>query len=129
MKPSECLIAAKALISTPDKWTKCALARDKDGKKCHYSQAEVICFCTLGAIGKVAWGILENSAKQYHMLEGESLRFLRRAVRQATDDFLDVAEFNDKLERTHEDIMKMFDNAIVLAQEFEASKDKIGETE
>lgn len=100
----ENLIAARALIDTPEKWIKGNL-----------QNAEETCFCAYGAIAKVSrtypnWSV-----------DGFSMETSLRAALPSTftpdpNGILYVAQFNDHPSTTHADIMALFDRAIA-AQE------------
>lgn len=87
----ENLIAAKALIDTPEKWGKEAYS-PKPG-----------CFCALGAIAAVH----ESDPEQYIFVEDRALCAALGVARTAQ-----VAEFNDDPATTHADIMALFQRAI-----------------
>jgi hypothetical protein len=86
------LIAAKALIDTPEKWVKGAL---KTGD----------CLCAMGAVHAVL-------PKNYHGLISDTAQF--RALQSALPDGFrwSVPSFNDDPSTTHADIMALFDRAI-----------------
>ena len=84
----EHLIAARALIDTPEKWMKGAFQENN-------------CYCVLGAVRSVDWrGGLEV------------IGVLRRSL----PEYGSVVEFNDDPATTHDDIISLFDRAIA-AQE------------
>jgi hypothetical protein len=87
----ENLIAAKALIDTPEKWIKGSF--HKAG-----------CFCAVGALGMASNGNPENWGYD----EREAL--LRALPVDAVA--YSVALFNDDPDTTHADIMALFDRAI-----------------
>ena len=94
------LKAAKALIDTPEKWTKGRLRlRDKYGKVC--------AMCSIGAIYTAAEELL-----------GPRHDAARDAFRAATGclPFDSVPEWNDAPERTHAEVMAAFDKAIASAE-------------
>lgn len=90
----ENLIAAKALIDTPEKW----------GKE-EYLDKLSGCMCAYGAIGvtlnTTSWLTAEDSAEA-------------SALEDALDECWgrNVAAFNDAPDTTHADIMALFDRAI-----------------
>jgi len=89
------LIAAKALISTPDKWCKGI----DSGKN-----------CVMWAVGR-ATGTMTGNNNRWHEAE--------HALRKALPGHYGghpVVTFNDLPETTHADIMALFDRAIA-AQE------------
>ena len=46
----EQLIAARALIKDPARWTQCAYARDQDQNEIEPWSVNALCFCAYGAI-------------------------------------------------------------------------------
>ena len=93
----ENLIAAKALIDTPEKWLKGKL-----------SDREERCFCAYGAVASVT---NYEAGEDIAMVEA-----LRRALPHAfapnPRGILDIAQFNDLPTTTHADVMAWFDRAI-----------------
>lgn len=96
----EKLRAAKALIDTPEKWTKGTLARDSIGISVLVRSDDAVCFCVLGALGRAAtetgphvWAIRDSLPAPY----------------------LAVSKFNDDPTTTHADVMALFDRAIARA--------------
>jgi hypothetical protein len=91
------LIAAKALIDSPEKW----------GKRFYYQHARTGCMCALGAVRQAVFGqvlgVHDNTP------EAEALKDELPKGRW-------VDEFNDHPSTTHADIMALFQRAIA-AQE------------
>jgi hypothetical protein len=109
MKKSEMLKAAKDLISTPDTWTQCAFARDDNGTELYSGAMSGACkWCSMGAIEYVL-----SVIPSY-----ESLEHLRNELNfQAGEQHLfDVTAFNDHVATTHDQVMDLFNRAIVRAQ-------------
>lgn len=96
----EILIAARALIATPDRWTKHTSARDANDAPVIISDNNAICFCAGGAIEKAAPGSFDKLAKFIMMANG--LRWILTA-------------WNDAPERTHAEVLAAFSRAIELA--------------
>jgi hypothetical protein len=88
----ENLIAAKALIDTPEKWGKGGYRDPFTGRLCAY-----------GALGVAERGDARNysEALAYRLRVAVPDRFHGR-----------VAEYNDHPDTTHADIMALFDRAI-----------------
>lgn len=97
MSVREDLIAAKALIDTPDKW----------GQEEYEPRPG--CYCIFGAIAKA------KGVKAAPRLElGHEAYALRMAL---PSEFLGgVVDYNDDLATTHADIMALFDRAIEAAK-------------
>lgn len=96
------LIAAKALIDTPEKW----------GKGNYLNAAG--CLCALGAVRKAIYGSPYGGAK------GDWVGDLNPAANMLADMLPEgewsVSDFNDKPATLHPDIMAMFDRAIAAAE-------------
>ena len=111
MTNAEQLRAAKALIDTPDKWTKGCFARRADGLLLMRGESwdEAVCFCSEGAVRKASNGLLPPDVD----------RLLERAVPRTfhtSSNCRNFVLFNDAEETSHADVMKMFDRAIKLAE-------------
>jgi hypothetical protein len=96
------LVKARALIATPEKWTKGALARDAGG--IGYRTDDVVgdrtfaCYCAEGACVAATPEI-----------------FLARRAYDELCKFTNgplVYEFNDSPATTHDDVLALFDTAI-----------------
>lgn len=101
----EILIAAKALIDTPEKWTKGALARKSltSPFSCATRDPEATCWCAMGALVHV------TPPLSFAVARAEWL--LRRSMGTS------IPVFNDGHHTTHADVMDAFDRAIELAKE------------
>lgn len=114
MKNSEILIAGKALIDAPEKWTKECSARNADGTPAtsvrdannKLSFPTATSYCSFGAV---------CTAKGSGFADLSAWRFLK-----VPENFDSAISFNDHSTTTHADVMRMFDEAIVAAQADEA---------
>lgn len=97
MKASEVLIKAKTLIEDPKNWTQGVSARDEHGNEV-FDYHQAACFCSLGALGRIARGANFFASKAY----------LYRVMGDL------VSSFNDN--NTHEEVITKWDEAIALAQ-------------
>lgn len=102
MTPREILIAARALIEAPERWTKGEFARNKEGEKCHANSDAASCYCMEGAI-------LSQSGKW--PLKARACAILRASLASA----ITIPVWNDAPERTHAEVLAAFDRAIELA--------------
>ena len=112
MMPSEILRAAKAVIENPENWTKevYAKANKEGGSNDHLLGHEegATCWCSVGALQRVMNSELVWSLE----------RRLGEAARALTQDNFETAvHYNDN--RTHAEVMQMFDRAIEMAEEEE----------
>lgn len=102
MTPKEVLIAARALISDPSKWTQQEYARDDASNGVGSLDESAVCWCSYGAIERAA-----------------GTRLTGRIDTILCDAALDifnsgcVSVINDS--RSHADVLRMFDRAIELA--------------
>lgn len=105
------LITARALIDTPEKWTKGTYARDAEGLSCSVD-AEACSFCAMGAMYTAA--PLYRAAPKRHTSYCGALGTLTKECPYS----MCVVDYNDDPDTEHKDIMALFDRAI------EASKDE-----
>lgn len=101
MTTAEQLRAAKALIDTPDKWTKNATARDADGKAVRPLSARAVCWCGFGALVKACGNTAAAHLRAFESFNGSG----------------NIAGLNDREGTAHADVMAMFDRAIALAEQ------------
>ncbi len=100
--PRDILVAARALIERPERWTQGAYRRDAEGDKCDEDHA--VCWCVEGAMLHVS----NRYSYEYHNAH--------RLLVVATGTSLTGAEhWNDWPSRTHQQVLATFDRAIELA--------------
>ena len=109
MKPSELLIKAKAVIADPKHWTQGWYAHNAEGQDVEPAEPDAVCWCSLGALKKVAH---EENANGACFAATEYL-----AVVAAECGYSGISDFNDNL--SHEAVMREWDEAIKLAKEDE----------
>lgn len=103
MTIAEILEAAKAKIANPENWTQGYYAKDENGDELLGNEPDAVCFCGYGAI--------EAVTDTVHMGKGWP---------KEAEDALDAAAgknfpcFND--ERTHAEVLAVFDKAIAAAK-------------
>ena len=102
---TEVLMEARYLISSPERWTQGANARNARGRRTHWGSPEAVCWCANGAIAKVAATAAEPRIGFDFLVERARVR-LDRAVDHPYGAFT----FNDS--HTHEEVLGMFDRAI-----------------
>lgn len=97
MSLRDTLIATRALVDTPDKWTKHHMARNSEGWIVPPNDKSATCFCLLGAISAATreWDEQDNAA--IHL----------RAILKNS-----VSGFNDRPDTTHAMILELIDKAI-----------------
>lgn len=108
---SQILAEAKELISSPEKWTKGAMARDIHGAPLAYlwPLSDNINFCLLGAITCILRQFDEQSSLAYE------------AIIEAAGSPSSIIDWNDDPSRTHEEVMEVLRNAICIAKSKETT--------
>lgn len=104
MTPTEFLTAARALLTPPERWTKKAYARHKNGKPIGPTEGNAVSFCMTGALLRIV-----DNGTPYVIASG--------LLTQATGRELVFA--NDDPATTHADVLRWFDEAIARATEAE----------
>ncbi len=99
------LAKAKEIISDPKHWAKHEFAYDKDGYEVHPDSSTAACWCARGAV--------YAANKSYTGAEVEEAFKHLAAVCPLG---VLIGFYNDQPERTHDDIMDLFDKAIEHAQ-------------
>lgn len=114
MTPAEVLRAARALIATPERWTRSTYMRDSAGLRldirCADDRARAVCWCSLGATAQVASDCDYGASDCDYGAEVKADRLLEAAVGG------DVVRWNDRPGRTHAEVLAAFDRAIALAE-------------
>lgn len=108
IKEERLLIFARKLISRPQHWTKGSYARDEKGislpRECRQF---AYCYCAVGATMKAADSLNLSSAAQSARIR------LAQVINNSTDSLnTSIIDYNDDVERTHAEILELFDNAI-----------------
>ncbi len=105
MNTKEILIAAKALIDTPDKWSQDNFVDEKDGK---------VCYCMAGAVLTAQGaekGALADSFNNDFWANNALIALSKSLPGPASLDSR-IPFFNDCEETTHKEVMQAFDHAI-----------------
>lgn len=86
----------KALLSSPDRWTRGCLARDSEGEPTNLFGPDAVCWCLVGAIRKVEPDLIKNlfAVRKLKALLGGR----------------EVVDFNDS--NDYDAVMKLLDQAI-----------------
>ncbi len=99
MTPLDVLKGARELLSDEKRWTKGALARDKDGHETGIAvDPDAVCWCAYGAI--------EHCNKEGYGAEIAMNRVVRGL------GWPSIGAFNDADSTTHADVLALFDRAI-----------------
>ena len=94
---------ARELISDPERWTQGEDARDEDGLPVHPDDSDATCWCTLGALHRVATG----NDKTTVFMEIQKAVDLLPGIRSQG---YYAAKFNDA--HSHDEVLALFDHAI-----------------
>lgn len=110
MQVFELLIAAKAKIDTPEKWTQGTFARDVNARPVSPTDGvgypNATCFCSIGAIAAAYWAAHEDVVTYKTAID---TLYAVLPIGEFT-----VPHFNDSA--THEGVMGLFDAAIKRAK-------------
>ncbi len=104
------LVAARELLSVPERWTKGANARTASGQHVCFSDQTPVCFCLDGALQHVA------RAAEATIAAG----FLNAALSASAAGYSFVS-WQDAPERTHAEVLALLDKSIELAKSREVS--------
>ncbi len=97
------LKAGRAMIDSPEKWTKGEFARDINGESVLPKDHCAVCFCSYGAAMK--------AARAGTGMQTDVFKYINRA---APDE--NIIEYNDFTSTTHQDILVVWDKAIEKAE-------------
>lgn len=107
MSIKDLLRRAKALISEPGKWTQNADGRTVAGKEVHPKDYNAVCWCIVGAIDRVSTSLSDKDKAVWAFLHVSLPYHEPRTLNQSH-----ISLWNDVKERTHDEVMKAFDEAI-----------------
>lgn len=104
----EILTGVRELLADPAHWTKGVLARNADDFEVEPRDPRAACWCLAGAVTKVAGDyivipILDDVAMKHGAVESDNCPFV---------------ELNDADETTHEEILKVLDEAIEISRAY-----------
>jgi hypothetical protein len=105
MTPKEILIAARAKIEAPERWTHGAYARDAAGRKVEPTCPDAVRWCVRGAI--------DASTEQHSNKRPSSVLFSQAVAGYGA---LYIPIWNDAPNRTHAEVLAAFDRAIAAAE-------------
>lgn len=104
MTPKEILIAARAKIEAPERWTHGAYARDAGGREVEPTCPAAVCWCVRGAI---------DASTRHHSSNRPASVLFSQAVAGYGPLFIPI--WNDAPTRTHTEVIAAFDRAIAAA--------------
>lgn len=97
---------ARSLIENPEHWTQRSNARNKNGDVVGPKSTAATCWCINGAVQKVSGNAI--------VLYTKSVNLLSDAARGLFGTTVGFTTIND--EREHEDVLRLIDKAIELAE-------------
>jgi hypothetical protein len=109
MTTLQCLVKAKKVINTPDKWCKGIAESDCNGNDPRISKKKTVKWDIDGAIYKIAKNDLWLAENVFNVIENIIEKKTGRNAYYASD-------YNDAPRRTHAQIMRLFDEAIKYAK-------------
>lgn len=98
MNTRETLVAARALISDPERWTTGVPARAEDGRMCDPDAPAAVRWCAMGAL--LAVGPIEDSQHPYNALWGAAMTIYDTGVVTVNEDL------------GHAAVLRLYDYAI-----------------
>ena len=111
------LIAARKLIENPNQWIKGAIARTARGYECEAESGTARCFCAIGAVRRARHDLTGTPFGSY-----PTVNRLRDAVQLENPNRIEgeseclntmtVADYNDRPQTTHADVLALYDRAI-----------------
>ena len=112
MNTKQFLEAAKAKIDSPEKWVKDSFARDAKGFPVNSQNPMATCFCMTGALMRVGVEV-GGEDFPYASVYGDAYQKLFGIANNLSSKRFDgLARFNDHHLTTHQDVMRVFDQAI-----------------
>lgn len=123
MKPSELLVAAKALIADPKHWVQFRNAAGANNETVSSMSDQAVCFCSFGAVDQAAWRANDRKPITNYNIGtvGGVYYDAEKLLRKSSQDLRSVgpATLNDSTD--HPTVMKMFERAIELAKRVEGT--------
>ncbi|RKU19010.1 hypothetical protein C6501_01680 [Candidatus Poribacteria bacterium] len=110
----------KKLLSSPERWTRGTLARNRKGKT-NWQNSNAESFCMTGAVNRIIYDLaIDNKAKVWTdtmaalfdaiTADAKEPLYIQRKGGQAMTLYRMIARFNDK--STYNDIIRILDKAI-----------------
>ena len=106
----------RAILGTPERWTKGTLARDKDGNPCNVFSSKATSYCLSGALLLVRKTFFFRFPIDTHLdrLEYEAVRHLGNAMRELAGTE-NIVDWQDSDDTSHDDLVDILDRALELA--------------
>jgi hypothetical protein len=114
-KRSEILIAARAIIADPERWTQGHLARDANGQLAEPNEAAACSFCAYGAALRAAIDLRldEREGRLIGSLLDSAARKVKTEIPGANGSLRPIAYLNDKFgEESRTLVLAAYDIAI-----------------
>lgn len=117
------LTGARALLDSPEKWTREVLARDANGGKVGIRSPDAVCYCSLGALTKAMNDRVAEVTKLVPLDVHPEVHDQYCTQHDIVFDYLaelaggDLVGFNDGPDTKYADVVNLFDLAIDNAEE------------
>jgi hypothetical protein len=105
------LVAARALITDPAKWTRGTFARDANGETVAPRDTAAVCWCSIGALNKC------RAAETAHTNDPDYRAALKQLDDVAMHHGNSIIFLNDRPEWDHWSVMTVWDAAIAAVEE------------
>lgn len=117
------LTRARDLIAEPTHWTKGEFARNEYGYSVGIDSPNACCFCTIGAVRRACYeegltytGVSQAAIRKLCRCIAETLPYTDYDGSNNVAMRYNIAAWNDAEERTHDDVMNVFQCAIDAAK-------------
>jgi hypothetical protein len=97
---------AREKITDPSKWTKGSFAKTRNGFQAKPESTRACSWCSIGALRSAAFDLNINAS-------GIAQNYLNLSLPYG---WINVVSFNDSTTTDHSSVLRMFDDAIFLAQ-------------
>ena len=126
MTTRELLRKARRIIEAPERWCKKTNAAERGGKACHPADNRAFRFCLYGAVDRAGTPEGNADVTRAHTVACKALTDI--IGREKYDDghakYTGPAGYNDDPKTKHGDVLKLIDQAIEEAPEFEAQYER-----
>ena len=106
------LVSMRTLLGDPAHWCQCAPAMDSRGIPCLAADPEAACWCLIGAALRFV-GPVESPSRRHHLYR-EVQDAIKSAIKGTYLNWVTegVEAWNDQSTRTHDDIIRVLDQAV-----------------
>ncbi len=109
---ADILVGMHDLLANPAAWSRRAGARRHDGMPCDVCSPAAVSWCLTGAMERIL-GSIADPALRFVLTTATEMHLLATA-RHELPELDDLAQFSDDRTTTHDDILRLLDEAIIL---------------